>query len=109
MAVRRKLRDATALQRVVHPSDVLDALLAAGIVPPATSDNPAIDLAVHESGARRLVFTANTAGSPQQGTLHLDGALQLTGLWETGTLTGPGAFTLTLAPHAVQVWEVEPC
>ena len=103
------LRDATAVQCIRHPADLLDALATASITPPATIDNPALDLALHVQGERRLLFTANSTALPQRGTLRLGGAARLCGLWEEGMLIGSGTFTLTLAPHAVQVWEVQPC
>jgi hypothetical protein len=41
--------------------------------------------------------------------VRLEGAARLEGLWEEGMLTGAGAFTVTLAPYKVQVWEVASC
>ena len=78
--------------------------------PPVTRDDERVDLTVWRNHERLVVVAANAADEPVTAVLGLPEAApaKLEGLWtdEMVEADDHGQATVTLAPYAVQVWEV---
>jgi len=84
-----------------------NVLAVLGVVPPAASNDPSIELAVHRKGKRILVYARNA--TPEEHTAVLTLRERPGGVWqEVWPQHGTKAPTtmVRLAPYSVRIWEV---
>lgn len=84
--------------------NTLDAHLpATGI----TSDDPHIDVVLHRSGVRELLFAANPTHSIRRINLSVKGADHLESAWYSApSLSETGSWTTEIPPYTVWIWQV---
>lgn len=82
--------------------------LAAHIPAPAiTCDDPCIDVVLHRSGTRELLFVANPTDLNRRVNLDVPEAHHLNSAWNTTpALQGAGALTADIPAYTVRIWEV---
>ncbi len=95
-------------QSVATFARLLDGLLARlGLEKPVTSDDPTIDVTLHEHEGRRIVFAANPSDEAKKSIIRLAGAREWKDLWTGEALSGQdGAISVAIEPWTVKVWEV---
>jgi beta-galactosidase len=72
-----------------------------------TLSDPSLELALHKSGGRHLLFVRNPHAEARQAKVQREGKFVLKPLWSSGKfLGGVEERDVTLAPHEIKVWDV---
>ena len=72
-----------------------------------TLSDPTLELALHKSGGRNLLFVRNPHAETRQAKVQREGKFVLKPLWSTGKFLGAvEERDVTLAPHEIKVWDV---
>ena len=93
--------------RILAGQGLANALAGLGILPPAISTDPGVELAVHRRGGRVLVYARNA--TPEERTTVLTLREWPCAQWqEIWPQRGEKSATATvrLAPYSVRIWEV---
>lgn len=80
------------------------------VVPEVTLSDSSLDLALHKSGGRTILFVRNPHAEEKPCTVMHDGKFVLKPLWTSGKFLGAvEERDVKLAPHEIGVWELIPC
>ncbi len=74
--------------------------------PEFEAEGDGIEIAVHRSGARRLLFAANPAPEEVEGVLSFSGSRRFVGLWRAEDAQADGSLEINLQPFSISIWEV---
>ncbi len=80
------------------------------VMPELTLSDTSLDLALHKSGGRFILFVRNPHGEERACTVYREGKFVLKSLWSSGKFLGAvEERDVKLAPYEIKVWEVIPC
>lgn len=86
------------------------ALRKAKLFQDLTLSDPSLDLALHKSGGRNLLFVRNPHEEERPCTVMREGKFVLKPLWSSGKfLGGVEEREVRLSPKEIKVWELIPC
>jgi beta-galactosidase len=80
------------------------------VVPEVTLSDTSLDLALHKSGGRTILFVRNPHAEARPCSVMREGKFVLKPIWTSGKFLGAvEEREVKLAPHEIGVWEVIPC
>ena len=85
-------------------------LRKAKVIPEVTLSDPSLELALHKSGGRILLFVRNPHAEDRPLTVFREGKFVLKPLWSAGKFLGAvEERDVQVGPHEIKVWELIPC
>ncbi len=92
------------------PKAVASFIRKGRVIPEVTLSDASLDLALHKSGGRTILFVRNPNADERPCTVGREGKFVLKPLWSSGKFLGAvEEREVRLAPHEIKVWEVIPC